>query len=293
MCKPTAVADVSVVIPTRDRPVALARAIASVVSQVQVEVEVIVVDDGSLVAAAAPAGVRLVRHDEPRGPAAARNAGVAVASARWIAFLDDDDVWLAPDRLAELLRATPTGGWGSTGARLVDGRGRVIRRYPAPADASFRQRNTLVAGCSTVIVARELLLAVGGFEESFAVLEDWELWIRLAARAPLTAVAGDGVAYCRARGGRSHRVEAIDEAFGVIARRHALVELDRRWALLYRAEMHQRAGRRRSAAALYLAAARESGERRSLLRALVAFLLPSAIVLRDLRARTLTRRSHR
>ena len=118
------------------------------------------------------------------------------------------------------------------------------------------------------------------------------MWIRLEERAPCTAVPGRGVAYRRHGGGRSHRVELLDRAFALITARHELRELDRRWALLYRAEMHQRAGRRRSAASLYLAVARECRDPRSLVRAVVAFLAPSAIVLRDFRARTLTRRSH-
>jgi glycosyltransferase involved in cell wall biosynthesis len=293
-CKPTVVADVSVVIPTRDRPRQLAEAVASVLAQAHVEVEVIVVDDGSRAPAAVPADprVRLVRRERADGPAVARNAGVAVATAPWVAFLDDDDLWVG-DRLAAQVAATPAGGWSSTGALLVDAAGRVVRRFPAPAEARFRVRNALVAGCSSVLVARALLDAVGGFDESFAVLEDWELWIRLSDRQAVVPVAGESVAYRRAAGGRSHRAGLLDEAFAAIAARHGLVELDERWALLYRAEMHQRAGHRRAAAELFVRAARVSGERRSYLRAIVALLLPSAIGLRDLRARTLTRRSGR
>src|SRR5713101_1862972 len=102
-------AEVSVVIPTFNSWPMLAEAVASVMAQRGVDLELIIVDDGStdetaarlpglaeaLGAAHRPA--RILR-TENHGPAAARNRGVAEASAPLVAFLDSDDLWM-PDKL--------------------------------------------------------------------------------------------------------------------------------------------------------------------------------------------------
>lgn len=86
---------VSVVVPTRDRPAALAACLDALAAQTADGVEVVVVDDGSVDAAAVAAvagrhpGVRLVR-GEGRGPAAARNLGARTASGALLCFTDDD-----------------------------------------------------------------------------------------------------------------------------------------------------------------------------------------------------------
>lgn len=93
--------ELSVVIPTKDRPAMLPRALGSVLGQVD-DGEVIVVDDGSLpenreavreVCAADPR-VRLVENEVSGGPSAARNRGIAAARGRYVGVLDDDDEWL-------------------------------------------------------------------------------------------------------------------------------------------------------------------------------------------------------
>src|SRR5579863_9318732 len=99
---------VSVIIATYNRRAMVAEAIASVVAQREVCAELIVVDDGSTDATAetlariagevrAGAGgvaMRIIAHREKRGVAAARNTGVALASAPIVAFLDSDDPWV-------------------------------------------------------------------------------------------------------------------------------------------------------------------------------------------------------
>jgi glycosyltransferase involved in cell wall biosynthesis len=99
-----AMSDVSVVIPTFNRWPMLAEAVASVVTQNGVDFELIIVDDGSTdetptrlanlarELTAAKHAIRILRTAN-RGPAAARNRGVAAAAAPYIAFLDSDDLW--------------------------------------------------------------------------------------------------------------------------------------------------------------------------------------------------------
>ncbi|HRJ69989.1 MAG TPA: glycosyltransferase family A protein, partial [Beijerinckiaceae bacterium] len=110
---------VSIVIPTYNRNRSLERALASALAQQQtcgsVSLEIIVVDnspDGNAAAivaahAGGPVAVRSL-HEPKTGVANARNAGVAAAQGRWVAFLDDDEEaspdWIA--RLTETARAT-------------------------------------------------------------------------------------------------------------------------------------------------------------------------------------------
>ncbi len=92
-------------IPTHNRRHLLPRTLDSVLGQVGVDLEVIVVDEASRDGTAAylheldDDRVRVVRHEQPKGTARARNAGIGLAAGRYVAFCDDDDLW-APDKLA-------------------------------------------------------------------------------------------------------------------------------------------------------------------------------------------------
>lgn len=188
--------EISVIIPTYNRRVMVREAIASVLLQRGASFELIVVDDGStdgtwddlcssgfnLCAGAA----RAIRTSHT-GPAAARNRGIALARARMIAFLDSDDLWM-PDKLARqsaFMRANPhlaisqTGElWIRNGRRVNPGRRHLKRAGDFFADAL----RTCLISPSAVIVKRELLEEAGGFDESMAACEDYDLWLRILAR---------------------------------------------------------------------------------------------------------------
>lgn len=97
---------VSIIIPTRNRRDLLRQALRSARAQTWPDIELVLVDEASsdgtadMMAAEFP-GVRIVRHDVPRGPGGARNAGVEVSDSDWVLFLDDDD--LLHDRHIEAL----------------------------------------------------------------------------------------------------------------------------------------------------------------------------------------------
>src|SRR3954464_14214558 len=96
----------SVIIPTYGRPKFLSEAVASVLAQTCADFECIVVDDAGPELATLPndARIRVIRRDENGGPPAARNTGIDAARGTYVAFLDDDDVWL-PTRLSDALVA--------------------------------------------------------------------------------------------------------------------------------------------------------------------------------------------
>ncbi len=184
----------TVVIPTHRRPALLRQALESVAAQTLPPAEVIVVDDSGddetrAVVAGFP-GCRYAVNDRGRGGAGARNAGAALASGDWLAFLDDDDLWL-PRKLEAVASAMASGPSdlglvysaaeqfdGATGATLS--RSRPAVRGHVLGEALYRN---FVGGMSVAVVRRDVFASVGGFDESFPSLQDMELYVRLAERA--------------------------------------------------------------------------------------------------------------
>ena len=177
---------VSVVIPAYNRADLLPRAIASVNRQrPEPAAEVIVVDDRSADGTgdvAAKLGARVIRHEINRGESAARNSGIAAASHAWIALLDSDDEWLE-HHLATLglLRNghVLVGGatlWHGADSRY-DGFGGVLRETQlTPAQLVFPE-NSL--SCDAVLVRKDVIVSVGGFDPQVRNAADMDLWIRV------------------------------------------------------------------------------------------------------------------
>ena len=100
--------DVSFVIAAYNAETSIARAIESALAQRDVSMEVIVADDCSsdrtldIARSFAPEQVRVVALERNRGPGGARNAGLALATGRWVAVLDSDDT-MRPDRLKRMI----------------------------------------------------------------------------------------------------------------------------------------------------------------------------------------------
>jgi glycosyltransferase involved in cell wall biosynthesis len=181
---------VSVVIPTWNRQELLPDAIASALGQTEQDLEVLVVDDHSengtaerIVRDLGDSRVHYVRQPEHRGVGAARNVGIALSSARYIAFLDDDDEWL-PEKLSvqlAVLEASSSTVAGVYSARLTVYRetGQVsIQRFPHP----FRPWSGNVITTSSVLLRRSCFDAVGTFDERLTAAGDWDMWIRIASQ---------------------------------------------------------------------------------------------------------------
>jgi glycosyltransferase involved in cell wall biosynthesis len=276
--------DVSVVLPTRNRSELLPLTLRSVLRQHGVDLEVVVVDDGSSdgtaaeVAGLGDARVRLVRHDTPQGVAAARNRGIAEARAAWVAFCDDDDLW-APDKLGRQLQAATQAGraWVYAGAVNVDDRLRILEGGPPPPPERvpdlLKRYNPVPAGSSNVMVRADALARVGPFDPQLRRTEDWDLWIRLAHDGFPAAVRRPLVAY------RMHpRSNAFVDTAEILAET-AVIE-DRHGIPVDHAAHYRRAawislrGRRRWQAAGYYAMAVRCGDLPSLARAVVGLGYP-------------------
>lgn len=182
---------VSVLMGVRDGAAWISRAIASVLAQTLTDLELVVVDDGSTDATAAlltdVRDPRLVVERQARaGLAVALNRALGRARSPLIARLDADDVALPArlERQRAFLQGHPDVGLLGTAARVVDEFERDVEiTRPPEGDLAIRRalirRNPFVH--SSVMARRALVSSVGGYDASFAVAQDYDLWLRLSA----------------------------------------------------------------------------------------------------------------
>ncbi len=181
---------VSVIIPSYNCSSTITRAIDSVLSQKNVILEVIVVDDGStddtiakLETYSSSITVITIKNS---GPATARNTGITASNGNFIAFLDADDEWL-PYKLSEQLKIfhdSPNVGMVSSAAEQIDADGNIVvscaRHLQGTLKTLLFYENPIIT--SSVILRGEILRDYGAnFCEKLRLAEDWQLWIRLSA----------------------------------------------------------------------------------------------------------------
>ncbi len=185
---------VSTIIPTFDRAAMVAEAVASALSQDAADLEVIVVDDGStddtrmVLAGFSDPRLRVVATTN-RGVSAARNLGTSLARGRYVAFLDSDDTWLPGKIERQLAYMADTGHVVSQTQEIWMRGGRRVnpRRIHLKKDGDFfRQALRLcLVSPSSVMIERDFLQRVGGFDEGLAACEDYDLWLRMLLRGPI------------------------------------------------------------------------------------------------------------
>jgi len=205
---------VSVVIATHNRAGLLQQALDSVYAQEgvgeQFEMEVIVVDDASSDATPEVVrrypGVRYIRLAKNRGPCAGRNVGIKESAGAYVAFLDDDDLWL-PYKLrvqVPVLQAHPE--TGVVYSQQIVSFGNQVSVWPDSrrAPSGFVFRTMLMYGFTSVdsvVVRREAFEKAGYFDESVREWDDYDMWLRLAFYFPFTFVPGPVAIYRLSRQG--------------------------------------------------------------------------------------------
>jgi glycosyltransferase involved in cell wall biosynthesis len=196
--KPT----VSVIVPTYNGEKYLEEALVSVFAQTYNNYELIVVDDGSSTSGVADIcgkyrdKLRYIRQDN-NGQASARNNGIMQCHGEYVAFLDDDDIWL-PDKLqkqvscyARLRDEKINAGLVYTGHQFIDEDYRVISNvlYKS-AGNNYRKLLFIdfIGTPSSVMVPRFVLDDVGLFDKTICNTEDYDMWLRIGKKYEIYSV---------------------------------------------------------------------------------------------------------
>ncbi len=194
---------ITIVIPACNAGKYISRAIDSVLAQTRPADEIIVIDDGSTddtadIVAQYENKVKCI-YQQNAGPSAARNSGIDAAQSQWIAFLDSDDQWHA-DKLEKqilLLKRNEDLVWVTSNytrclchekrkapaipseviSDLTQGKERCDNFFTAFAQGAY--------GCTdTLLVKREVLKQVNGFQANQRNAEDMDLWWKIAYLYP-------------------------------------------------------------------------------------------------------------
>lgn len=265
--------DLAVVLPTVNRPSLLARAVRSCfMDSLQPSEAIIVHDDPSSIdryqqvyeALDSLPLTRLV-HSHAQGPSAARNTGWMAASASWIYFLDDDD-HLLPGGMATIARSLQTHSRSAKvvafGSRVYRGGqssdrlpGLVMRKYGVPFWAEL----------GTLVIRKQALAEVDGFDPDIRIGENRDLMARLAARFPVDYIDRAIVCldYDHAHPRQSEAEGTVEANIHLLRKNEAIYRRDPLWwrsAHLYPACHAASRGRLQTSLRLYLEWARATGQ---------------------------------
>lgn len=226
---------VTAAIPTYNRGPLVVEALTSVLAQTYEDLEIVVVDNGSTDDTEERLRPYLDRityvKQENRGRAGARNRAIEVARGAYIAFLDSDDTWL-PDRLERqvpVLDADPETALVhghvevvDDGGRPVDAQTRLHRRLWTKAHAApvtyAGYANECRCFTSTVLVRRDVLQEIGGYDESIG-LEDLDLYLRIAMSHRIAFLDGAPLARYRFHGAQTAN-EELTRGQIAVSRKH-------------------------------------------------------------------------
>jgi glycosyltransferase involved in cell wall biosynthesis len=184
--------EISVIIPAYNASRTIGAAVDSVLAQTFGDYELIVIDDGSqddtaeVVSAYADPRVTCVR-TENGGVSVARNRGFERASGSYIAFLDADDAWQPAklERQRAALGETPDVGLCFAATQFVDDDLQPTVLQPAVhrsdwTEALLLEGNILAGSASSVMARADVIDRSGGFDPSFGLCADWDMWLRMS-----------------------------------------------------------------------------------------------------------------
>lgn len=213
---------VSVIVAARDAGPTVVDTLESVRRQTVTDLEVIVVDDGSTDDTVA----RVARVTDPRitlvsfpgaGISTARNRGMARARGAYLSFIDADDLW-TPDKLElqlEALRRRADAGVAYSWTYEIDPAGRPLGPHPPVRHEGDVYAAMLlgffVGSGSNALLRRAVIETVGEFDPGLQGAEDWEYFLRAAARWPFVVVPRYQILYRQSPHSMSSRVEVMRE----------------------------------------------------------------------------------
>lgn len=243
-------AGISVIVPAFNAERFLRATVQSVLAQ-EVQLEVVIVDDGStdctgaLSEELARSDTRVtVLHQRNRGLALARNAGLRQAREHlpFVLFLDADDL-VEPGallRLAEELSRSPQSPAAHGAARLIDEIGsrvglpslrrmavdghRAVESSPGePTTRAVLAVQNCIMSAGAILIRKSAIAAAGGFDPAISATADHDMWFRLAAQGPIAHVPDVVLAY-RIHQGSMSKNRGVMRAAGLRMRRQWLAE---------------------------------------------------------------------
>ncbi|GAA6203330.1 glycosyltransferase [Thalassotalea sp. SU-HH00458] len=177
---------VSVYIPTKNRQALLANAIDSIFQQTYPNIEILVVDDGSTdntfefltQLSSKHNNIFIFKNNVSKGACASRNLAIKQANGEFVTGLDDDDVFL-PNRIASLVSAYDD-NYAFVCSSMYWDYGKKKRIIDAKeGQITLAQQLSYNEATSQVLVKKERVLSIGGFDEQFVACQDYDLWTRL------------------------------------------------------------------------------------------------------------------
>lgn len=184
---------VSVIIPTNNRKEYIVKAINSVLSQTFKALEIIIIDDGSTDGSDKVISefirnspdIIAIKNEINLGIVVSLNKGIRAARGKYIARLDDDDVWCDNKKIekqVDFLEKNPEYCLVGGGVIKIDKNGKEIVRYLLPEEDEDIRKKILINNVfahTAVIFRKDIFQKVGGYDEQFIFIEDWDLWLKM------------------------------------------------------------------------------------------------------------------
>lgn len=211
---------VSVIMVTYNRAALIGPAIESVLAQSYRELELLIVDDASTDETATIADSyaknddRIKYHVNERnlGISRNRNRGLEMAQGDYIAVLDSDDVWVDTDKLArqvDFLEQSPDHVLVGSNVVVIDASGRTIDHFKYETDDHSIRKRLLARNQfthSSLLFRRATAVAVGGYDESLAIWEDFDLILKMGTLGQMANLKEETTAYRKHGGNISNSV---------------------------------------------------------------------------------------
>jgi glycosyltransferase involved in cell wall biosynthesis len=221
---------ISVIIPAYNAERTLLETVDSVQNQTLANIEIIIINDGSTdrtektIENLHDSRIKAFSY-ENGGVSVARNRGITHTMGEFIAFIDADDLW-TPDKLERqlaALEAHPEAAVAYSWTQTIDERGHWLHRYHSvfvEGDVYTEILvNNFVSNGSNILVRKEAILSVGEFDSTLKSCEDWDFYIRLAAKYHFVVVPDWQILYRQSSTSLSSQVEVMEtDALAVISK---------------------------------------------------------------------------
>jgi glycosyltransferase involved in cell wall biosynthesis len=214
---------ISVIIPAYNAEKTIHETIKSVLNQAFSDFELIIINDGSqdstleIVSTIQDPRVKVYSYSNA-GLSATRNRGISLAKGEYISFIDADDLWTV-DKLESQLKAlqeNPKAAVAYSWTEHIDESSQFLRSGPKAAfngDVYAKLfLEDFIGNGSNPLIRAQAFDEVGNFDESLLAVEDWDMWLRLAACYHFVAVPYPQILYRMSVNSMSFDVRKMEEA---------------------------------------------------------------------------------